>query len=778
MAGYEDTRQMIINTLTNRLAGTEIQPEDHQAFALQLTEYIRQVELVAGSGVPVAFAEQDTVPVQPDNGQAVYLSYVPRSVTKNFVNFINQSGNSISVTSSSGEVKLVTLLWNGSYWSSQIVTIDVLSDDSSVNASNIGASDYILFSTSSNYSIGDIVRYDGKLYKFTTEHAAGTWIGTDVELASINSILTSKLSELEFESGGIAYGKDVESSLVSRSNYIPCKDGDIVSGYIYRINLYDKNYNYIKEEGQEYGGDKIVSHTISDASCAFIRIVCFNRYKYIFYINDVSASYLINKQTNADHGVLLQVNDAQNKIRSNMFSCVFKITEDVLNKPILFAVKDLSIVPVNGYLYTLVIKNTSTWSQISLYRALSDSPKVLEYCGSFVPEITSQRSGIEKYEKNFNTGEKASTIVDWDEAKDMAADALYPDIYVLKPEVFNGGLLSNRFIPQYDVFDTRISTLEHIVDAEGYLPEERYWAVCGDSITNANHYSIEDIAESDPYLPFDGYKEVSTYKRKNYAYYIAQMARLKWANYGWGGTTLTSVKSKAYGYRNAFVDSRMRNLANKDWDFISIFFGENDFWFGPTAHRDKWLKETFGEDIGYPVEDSQIGQEGFATLEQKERCDAAVGEVYGVNYTDNNEYFLAKFIGDIDSEETDTWYGALNVSVKYLLGNNPHAKLILIAPYGPSSPKLADAVVKVAKKWGVNYFDFRSVPYWPTYATADFSVLRNEKREDGKWISENGYVNNFTLYGRNLSIYLYDGTHPTNRGYYTMANLLKDAILK
>ena len=197
MAGYADTRELIINTLMGRPAGTEIQPEDHQAFALQLTEYIRQVELVAGSGVPVAFAEPDTVPVQPDNGQAVYLSYVPRSVTKNFVNFINQSGNSISVTSSSGEVKLVTLLWNGSYWSSQIVTIDVLSDDSSVNASNIGASDYILFSTSSNYSIGDIVRYDGKLYKFTTEHAAGTWIGTDVELASINSILTSKLSELE-----------------------------------------------------------------------------------------------------------------------------------------------------------------------------------------------------------------------------------------------------------------------------------------------------------------------------------------------------------------------------------------------------------------------------------------------------------------------------------------------------------------------------------------------------------------------------------------------------
>ena len=238
MAGYADTRELIINTLMGRPAGTEIQPEDHQAFALQITEYIRQVELVAGSGVPVAFAEPDTVPVQPDNGQAVYLSYVPRSVTKNFVNFINQSGNSISVTSSSGEVKLVTLLWNGSYWSSQIVTIDVLSDDSSVNASNIGASDYILFSTSSNYSIGDIVRYDGKLYKFTTEHAAGTWNGTDVELASINSILTSKLTELESQLTDL-YGIEVVEKVSSTTNtYITADRSWLVqvqNGHKYRL---------------------------------------------------------------------------------------------------------------------------------------------------------------------------------------------------------------------------------------------------------------------------------------------------------------------------------------------------------------------------------------------------------------------------------------------------------------------------------------------------------------------------------------------------------------
>lgn len=131
MAGYGDTRQLIIDTLMGRPAGTEIQPKDHQAFALALNDYIRSVELVAGSGVPLAFAEPDTVPIQPNNGQAVYLSQVPCGSFKTFSNFIGQDGNALSVLSAENEVKLVTLLWNGSYWSKQETSIPVVTDTTS-----------------------------------------------------------------------------------------------------------------------------------------------------------------------------------------------------------------------------------------------------------------------------------------------------------------------------------------------------------------------------------------------------------------------------------------------------------------------------------------------------------------------------------------------------------------------------------------------------------------------------------------------------------------------
>ena len=51
--------------------------------------------------------------------------------------------------------------------------------------SNMGVDDYPVFSASEAYSKGKVVNYNGKLYKFTADHAAGAWIGTDVEETSM-----------------------------------------------------------------------------------------------------------------------------------------------------------------------------------------------------------------------------------------------------------------------------------------------------------------------------------------------------------------------------------------------------------------------------------------------------------------------------------------------------------------------------------------------------------------------------------------------------------------
>ena len=51
MAGYDDTYKMIVSTLMGRPNGTEIQPENHQAYALNMLNYIRSLELVANGQI-------------------------------------------------------------------------------------------------------------------------------------------------------------------------------------------------------------------------------------------------------------------------------------------------------------------------------------------------------------------------------------------------------------------------------------------------------------------------------------------------------------------------------------------------------------------------------------------------------------------------------------------------------------------------------------------------------------------------------------------------------
>ena len=601
------------------------------------------------------------------------------------------------------------------------------------------------------------------------------------KLAELSEEITSQL----FEKGNVSYGNEVANDAVYRSLYIPCKKGDVINGKIYRVKVYDANYQYLAEEGVTLNG-ALADHVVETANCAYVRIVILTRDKNdcAIYINGVNALYLIEKSTLENHRSIresLKQTNSNLEIKAEL-PCVFEVTDKLYTKMAVFGIKDMSIKAQEGWLYTIVLKNLSTSSQFSLYRAEPSAPRTLKYCGNFCPTLTSQRSGVEHYVATFSTGEKAEAIVDWDAIKGLDASAMYPDEYILKEEVFKGGLLSNNLIPQVSEIECKVDALEDKVDAlsvGGGAPKEKYWAVCGDSITNANHATIYDIAEGDDYMPIDGYPNLSTYKRKNYAYYIAQRNGLKWANYGWGGTTLSSVSSKAYGYKNAFVDDRMRQLANYEWDYISIFFGGNDSYFGPTHHKDKWLKETYGVEIGYPINESQIGAEGFANAEQKAACDAVTGEVHGVQYNDNAEYFLAKFIGAINSTETDTWYGALNTCVSYLLSKYGKAKIILIASYTPWSTKYADAVVAVAKKYGVRYYDFRDALQWPTSTSANTKTqyLPNVAAADEKWVREDGVKVNANVFYRQVAQYLYDGAHPTNIGYEEMSYILEDVIM-
>lgn len=81
------------------------------------------------------------------------------------------------------------LHWNGTSWVVTNVMTIVQGIGNSENTvmsqkavtSIIGLDNYEEFSTSKSYSAGDVVNYNGKLYKFTADHNKGAWTGADVE---------------------------------------------------------------------------------------------------------------------------------------------------------------------------------------------------------------------------------------------------------------------------------------------------------------------------------------------------------------------------------------------------------------------------------------------------------------------------------------------------------------------------------------------------------------------------------------------------------------------
>ena len=61
---------------------------------------------------------------------------------------------------------------------------------------NTGVDDYPVFSTSEAYPKGKVVNYNGKLYKFTADHTAGAWTGTDVEETKLTDLIISNFDNV------------------------------------------------------------------------------------------------------------------------------------------------------------------------------------------------------------------------------------------------------------------------------------------------------------------------------------------------------------------------------------------------------------------------------------------------------------------------------------------------------------------------------------------------------------------------------------------------------
>lgn len=114
MAGYNDTRDLIINALMGRPSGTEIQPEKHQAYALNMLDYIKEVEN-SSMGSLSGYATANTIPIQFRKAKIYYLSGIDRNSTITYNYFMGSNGLPITITSGNSGL-LIILFWNLNYW--------------------------------------------------------------------------------------------------------------------------------------------------------------------------------------------------------------------------------------------------------------------------------------------------------------------------------------------------------------------------------------------------------------------------------------------------------------------------------------------------------------------------------------------------------------------------------------------------------------------------------------------------------------------------------------
>jgi lysophospholipase L1-like esterase len=283
-----------------------------------------------------------------------------------------------------------------------------------------------------------------------------------------------------------------------------------------------------------------------------------------------------------------------------------------------------------------------------------------------------------------------------------------------------------------------------------------YYFACGDSITHANHAGIETISDDDKHCPVGGSQGITDYKKKGYPYYIAKKYDLKWFNYGIGGSTLTHCIANGES-KNGFMTpgGRYTQLDGKVTpDYISIFFGWNDNAWGVIQHIEKWLKETYGATIYYPMSTSLIGtvaSDGipYTTQEQYNAVNAYA--------TEHPDYFVNQFIGDKNSVDVTTWYGAWNVLLEYLILKYPFAKIMPIVPYDVI-PQMKEAVRDVCGKWGVACYDF-------DFDASEHQIFLDTDRNT----TFNTACGFDTIRDFRKASLLADGLHPNTNGYKYMS---------
>ena len=196
------------------------------------------------------------------------------------------------------------------------------------------------------------------------------------------------------------------------------------------------------------------------------------------------------------------------------------------------------------------------------------------------------------------------------------------------------------------------------------------WAVCGDSFSNGDFKGGSEPLFTDG--PFAG-------KRKTYGNLIAARNGMHLQHLAVGGMTMATPSDEEF--TNTFSSGLYKTI-DADAEYITLYFGIND-----SHHRPKSTGD-----------DGEI-KKGVIRL------------------------------GEIEDTAIDTFYGAWNTVLDYLITHHPYAHIGILVSNGCETDDYRKAEIALATRWGIPYLDLNGDERTPVMGRSTNEAISKSVRD-------------------------------------------------
>ena len=196
------------------------------------------------------------------------------------------------------------------------------------------------------------------------------------------------------------------------------------------------------------------------------------------------------------------------------------------------------------------------------------------------------------------------------------------------------------------------------------------WAVCGDSFSNGDFKGgTEPIFEDGPFAG----------QRKTYGYLIAARNGMRVQHLAAGGMTMATPSDEEF--TNTFSGGLYKTI-DADADYITLYFGIND-----SHHRPKSTGD-----------DGEV-KKGIIRL------------------------------GAIEDTAIDTFCGAWNTVLEYLITHHPYAHIGVLVSNGCETDDYRRAEIALANRWGIPYLDLNGDARTPAMGRSTNETILKSVRD-------------------------------------------------